>query len=131
MATTTLEGEVAAFFDAFVEAFHTFDGQAIALRYLAPYSALHAGGTVECFSAQPEIAGYFQKVVDSYRSQGCRSCRYNALEVVSMGQACVLGTVTWELLLEDGRVLQSWRESYTLARTESGLRVFATVDHVD
>lgn len=131
MATTALQGEVAAFFDAFVEAFQTFDGPLIARRYLAPYSALHAGGIVECFSTPAEIASYFQKVVDGYRSQGCRSCRYGELEVVSMGQACVLGTVTWELLLEDGSVLQSWRESYNLARTEGGLRVFATVDHVD
>lgn len=131
MATTALQGEVAAFFDAFVEAFRSFDGQLIARRYLAPYSALHAGGSVECFPTHPDIAAYFQKVVDGYHSQGCRSCRYRELEVVSMGHACVLGTVTWELLLEDGRVLQSWRESYNLARTEGGLRVFATVDHVD
>lgn len=131
MATTALQGEVAAFFDAFVEAFHSFDGQRIARRYLAPYSALHAGGSVECFSTQAEIAAYFQKVVDGYRSQGCRSCRYGVLEVVSMGRTCVLGTVTWDLLLEDGRVLQSWRESYNLARTAEGLRVFATVDHAD
>lgn len=131
MATTALQGEVAAFFDAFVEAFRSFDGQLIARRYLAPYSALHAGDSVKCFPTHPDIAAYFQKVVDGYHSQGCRSCRYRELEVVSMGQACVLGTVTWELLLEDGRVLQSWRESYNLARTEGGLRVFATVDHVD
>lgn len=129
MATTALQGEVAAFFDAFVEAFRSFDGQLIARRYLAPYSAFHAGGSVDCFSTPAEIAGYFQKVVDGYYSQGCRSCRYGELEVVSMGQACVLGTVTWDLLLEDGRVFQSWRESYKLARTAEGLRVFATVDH--
>lgn len=126
---TALQDEAAAFFDAFVEAFRSFNGQLIALRYLAPYSALHAGGSVECFSTPADIAGYFQKVVDGYRSQGCRSCRYGELEVVSMGQACVLGTVTWDLLLEDGSVFQSWRESYNLARTSEGLRVFATVDH--
>jgi len=120
---------VTRFFDDFVDAFRTFDGDVIAQRYLSPYLASHVGRPSDCFTTQSAIARYFQKVVDEYHGKGCRSCRYEELEVVLLGEASVLGTVTWELLHEDGRVLSRWRESYNLARDGEGLKVFCSVDH--
>ncbi|HMP03887.1 MAG TPA: hypothetical protein PKD86_09345 [Gemmatales bacterium] len=117
------------FFDEFVKAFRTFDGKVIAQRFLSPYLAAHTDGTSDCFAQPAEIASYVQKIVDEYHAKGCRSCRYSDLEVVSMGEARVLGTVTWELLHEDGSVLSRWRESYNLARGGAGLKVFCSVDH--
>ena len=125
-----LRSTVATFFDEFVEAFRTFDGRKIAARYLSPYSALQTDGAVRCFASEAETAKYFQKVVDGYHEQGCRFCQYKDLQVVPLGAQCVLGTVTWELCSEGGSVISSWRESYNLARTPDGLRVFASVDHV-
>jgi hypothetical protein len=121
----------AIFFDTFVEAFHTFDGQAIAQRYLPPYLAMHADGTLACFTTHSEVAQYFQKVVDEYHAKGCRSCRYKDLEVVAVSANYVLGTVTWELLYEDGSVMSSWRESYNLSWIEDQMRIFASVDHAE
>lgn len=114
-----------------MEAFRTFDGSEIARRYLSPYLALHADGSIDCFAAHADVVKYFQDVVDEYHRKGCRSCRYKDLDVISVGRQCALGTVTWELLREDGSVLNCWRESYNLARVGDGLRVFASVDHVD
>lgn len=119
------------FFDEFVEAFHTFDGNVIARRYLPPCLMLHADGAIDCFSSSSEIAEYFQKIVDDYRKKGCRSCRYQDLEVVSIGRQSALGTVTWELLREDGSVLSAWREAYNLVRAGDRFLVFASVDHAD
>ncbi|WP_296445585.1 hypothetical protein [Rhodoferax sp. UBA5149] len=127
---SALRNEVTAFFDEFVEAFRTFDGTEIARRYLSPYSALHADGSIDCFASNADTAKYFQKIVDGYHHEGCRSCRYNDLEVISVGGQCALGSVTWELCRENGSVLSSWRESYNLARVRDGLRIFASVDHV-
>jgi hypothetical protein len=120
---------VARFFDEFVDAFRTFDGEVIARRYLSPYLAAHVDGTFDCFTAQTGVARYFQKVVDAYHAQGCRSCRYSDLEVAPLGEACVLGTVTWELLHENGSILSRWRESYNLVRHGVELKVFCSVDH--
>ncbi len=47
-----------------------------------------------------------------------------------MGGRSALGTVTWELLREDGSVLRAWRQSYNLARVEGGRQVFASTYHV-
>jgi len=129
MNRLALMEQATAFFDAFVAAFHTFDGDRIAQRYIAPYLARNADGSVQCFREHAEIGRYFQDIVNAYRAQGCRSCRYTDLNVVSLGSHSVLATVTWQLLRADGSVLSSWRESYTLARTESELRIFASVDH--
>ena len=125
----SLRVAAAAFFDEFVKAFRTFDGSEIARRYVSPYVAVHADGSIDCFSAHLDVVEYFQRVVGGYHRKGCRSCRYHDLDVVSVGRQCALATVTWELLREDGSVVSSWRESYNLARVGEDPRVFASIVH--
>lgn len=129
MTHSDLRHEVTVFFDEFVTAFGRFDGNIIAGRYLAPYLAMHVDGSTGLFAKHEEIGSYFQRIVDSYHQQGCRSCRYADLEVFPLGERCAVASVTWELLREDGSVLSAWRESYNLSRTADGLRIFASVDH--
>jgi hypothetical protein len=124
-----LRAEVAAFFDAFVQDFASFDGAQVGRRYLAPYVALHTPGSIELFASPGEIAPYFQQELDRYHETGCRSCRYTDLEVMAMGTQCALASVTWELCAGDGKVLSTWRESYNLARQGRELFIFATIDH--
>lgn len=124
-----LRAEVTQFFDAFVEAFTTFDGTVVAARYSPAFIAVHADGSLENFTASADIARYFQRYLDRYYADGCRSCGYQALDVVPIGEACVLATVTWELFDGSGKLVSTWRESYTLARAPSGLLVFASVGH--
>jgi ketosteroid isomerase-like protein len=128
-AALSPDAEAAAFFDAFVEAFRSFDGERIAQRYNVPYLAVDAKGASRCFSVHAEIGRYFQQVLDAYRAQGCGSCRYKDLQVQALGRTSLLATVTWELLGEGDRVISSWRESYTLVRTAGCLRVLGSVDH--
>lgn len=125
-----LRSEAITFFDAFAAAFLSFKGSHIAERYVVPYLALQTDGSIQCFAEHADVGQYFQSVVDAYYAQGCRSCRYKDLEVLPLGNQCALGTVTWDLLREDGSVLTSWRESYNLLRAPDGLRIFASVDHV-
>ena len=124
-----LERAARWFFDEFVAAFASFDGSVIARRYQSPYLALHADGSIDCFDTPAQIAAYFQKVVDDYHREGCRSCRYRDLEVMPLGSRSALATVTWDLLREDGAPVTSWRESYNLTRVGDSLRVVASVDH--
>jgi hypothetical protein len=49
MSDPELQRTAAGFFDEFVEAFRSFDGDKIAARYLSPYSSLHADGSIDCF----------------------------------------------------------------------------------
>ncbi len=119
-----------AFFNDFVTAFSRFDGPLIAQRYTAPCVALQADGSTQCFTEHAATGQYFQDVVEAYHAQGCRSCRYRDLELVPLGTLAALATVTWELLLESGAIHTAWRESYNLALTDSGWRIFASVDHV-
>lgn len=124
-----LRAEVTQFFDAFVAAFATFDGAVVAERYAPAFIAVHADGSLDSFTASVDIARYFQRFLDRYRADGCRSCGYRGLDVVPIGDACVLATVTWELFDGSGALVSTWRESYNLARAPSGLLVFASVDH--
>ncbi len=129
MTSAETEGRARAFFNDFVDAFGSFNGSLIADRYLAPYLAFHAHGSVQVFMAGTETGAYFQGIVDDYHAQGCRSCRYKDLNVVSLGKDCALGTVTWELLSEDSSVVGTWRESYNLCLVDGRFMVFTSTDH--
>lgn len=129
MNSLEIESRVRMFFDDFVEAFFSFNGEMIAERYLSPYLAFHSHGSVQIFMSKAEIATYFQRVVDGYSAKGCRSCRYNDMTILPLGRECALGTVTWELLAEDGSILNAWRESYNLCAVEGRYMVFASTDH--
>ena len=128
-ATHDMHDQIQHFFDAFVAAFAQFDGALMAQRYATPCVSLDAQGTLRSFHTPAEIAGYFQSVLTAYHQQGCRSCRFGDLEVVSMGARSALATVSWELLRADGSMASGWRESYNLLRTDQGWRVFASTDH--
>ncbi|MFT3800936.1 MAG: hypothetical protein QM766_06905 [Burkholderiaceae bacterium] len=129
MKSSELETHVRIFFDEFVEAFRSFDGNIIAERYLSPYLAFHTAESIQIFTSRAETATYFQGIVDQYHAEGCRACRYKDMSVMQLGNECAIGTVTWELLAEDRSVISAWRESYNLCRVEGRLMVFASTDH--
>lgn len=129
MPQSDIQAEAQAFFDAFATDFRSFSGTLIAKRYHAPYLAFYNAGSVQVFQSGAQIAAYFQRVVDAYHARGCRACRYRDLEVAPLGDAALVGTVTWELLREDQSVLSSWRESYNLCRTGGRLLAYVSTDH--
>jgi hypothetical protein len=122
--------EFVAFFDRFVSDFTSFDGAVIATRYAPPYLAVAADGSSRLFSDIDSVANYFQTVLDEYFRRGVRSCRYHSLDVVPIGKQSALASVTWEMLRGDGTVQTSWRESYNMQRTPTGLKVSVSTDHL-
>lgn len=130
MNARALPGEVAGFFDDFVEAFSSFNGARIATRYVVPGVALRGDGSIQWLQSREEGERFFQAAVDAYHRDGCRGIRFKDLGVVPMGGRSVLGTVTWELLREDGSVLRHWRQSYNLVRVEAGWQILASTYHV-
>jgi hypothetical protein len=130
MGTPALREEIAGFFDGFVKAFISFSGAGIASLYFVPCFFLARDGSIQCLQSRADIEGFFRDAVDAYYGEGCRDIRFRELEVVPMGGRSVLGTVTWELLREDGSVLRQWRQSYNLVRVEKGLRIYCSTQHV-
>lgn len=124
-----LQAEMAAFFDAFVLAFASFDGRRIAQRYGAPYMSVDAQGATRVFAQHEDIADHFQTVVAGYRQRGVQACRYGGLQCTPVGTQACLASVSWELLGSDGAVVQGWRESYSLVRQGGTWRVVASFDH--
>ena len=108
-----------------------FDGSIIAQRYATPYSSLNAKGALQTFHTKAQIGHYFQGFLDKYHQDGCRSCLFNTLEVVPLGQMSLLASVTWVLLREDHSLASTWRESYNLTRSNNELLIYASTDHVE
>ena len=127
---TEIADDIRQFFEAFCIAFSEFDGELIARRYAVPYTSLNAEGMHQLFGTQEQIGQYFQGFLNKYHEQGCRSCRFKAMEVVPLGQKSALASVTWELLRNDHSVASTWRESYNLTRASGELRIYASTDHV-
>jgi len=129
-SSRALRDEVAAFFGAFVEAVSTFKGASVAALYHAPGVALRGDGSIAVVQTRDEIARFFQGALDGYHRDGCRSARFKGLDVVPMGSRSALGTVTWELLGEDGRVVRHWRQSYNLVQVDGGWQVLTSIAHL-
>lgn len=129
MNSAELDSQARVFFDDFVQAFATFNGQTIAERYLSPYLAFHSAYSARVFTTNAETAAYFQTIVDGYKDQGCQQCRYKDMAVVPLGEECAVATVSWELLAEDLSVLSVWRESYNLCLVQGRFMVFTSTDH--
>jgi hypothetical protein len=126
-----ITGEIRHFFEVFCADFSEFDGALIAQRYATPYTSLNAAGTLQVFSTQEQISQYFQGFLNKYHEQGCRTCRFQELQVVPLGQMSALASLTWELLRNDQSVASTWRESYNLSRMCNELRIYASTDHVE
>jgi len=125
----TTDEQARKFFDDFVTAFGSFDGEIVAERYLTPYLARHVSRKADLFTDRAAIADYFQSILKRYHDAGARACTYRDMEVVPLGRDCVLATVTWDLLDDANGRLSSWRESYTLALDGDAFRVFGSIDH--
>ncbi|MDK8465147.1 hypothetical protein [Marinobacter sp. SS13-12] len=70
------EPAVKEFFDDFVAAFSSFDGDRVATKFSLPYMAKGPGDSCSVFDSRFQLAEYFQSYLDEYHSQGCRECRY-------------------------------------------------------
>lgn len=121
---------ISEFFDLFGQAFDSFSGARVADLYFVPGIAFRGDGSIQSLSSRGEIERFFQTALDGYHKDGCRTCRFKDLEVVALGSRCVLGTVTWELLDREGRVVKEWRQSYNLLQVEKGWQAFASTYHI-
>lgn len=122
---------VQEYFDDFVEAFLTFDGQRVAEKFAVPFMAKGQAGQGTVFSSLSDIGDYFQTWLDEYKSKGCVRCCYDNLEVKWLGSQCPVASVDWMLLDSEGSAVISWSESYLLTISGDKALAFATIDHGD
>jgi len=117
------------FFDRFVEDFPSFDGSIIANRYTAPYTAVTSDGELWQCSDPVLIEAYFQGLLDRHSSQGVLFCKYSEYECQKIGKSNFFASVTWSMIGAEDKLISTWRESYNLVNTESGLKIFTSIDH--
>jgi Pyridoxamine 5'-phosphate oxidase len=121
--------EASTYFDHFVEAFATFEGANVARLFTFPYFSVDSNGSRRVFSGFEETAHYFQEHLNNYSSSGSKSCRYNSLEVIPIGEDGALATVTWSLMDAAGNAINVWRESYCVLRNKGKMLAYASIDH--
>jgi hypothetical protein len=117
------------YFDDFIAAFSTFNGERVATKFIVPYLAQGASGERTLFTTVSELGEYFQQYLDEYQRKGIVQCRYANLEVKWLGTESAVASVTWSLLDAAGSLIMSWSESYVLAITKEQALAFASVDH--
>jgi hypothetical protein len=120
---------VKEFFDRFVRDFATFDGRLIASRYIAPYSAVSFDGDIWLCNSEFELVEYFQSLLDRHKSNGVVCCKCEDIVHELLGNSCILASVSWTMMDSEGKTVSHWRESYNLIKTDSGLKIFTSIDH--
>lgn len=124
------ESAVKEFFEDFVVAFSSFDGNRVATKFSLPYLAKGPGDACNVFDSRSQLAEYFQSYLDEYHQRGCSECRYSNLSVTWLGAECAVASATWDLVDRSGVSVTSWSESYMLSFVGGKALAFATVDHV-
>jgi len=131
MNSDKLVSGVTAFLADYTKAFNSNNGAEIAKLYNAPCLTVRGDGSIYCFQSREEVERFFQPYVEGLYREGCRNWRYSNLEVAPIGGRCVLATMHWEPLREDGTPLRKWRQSYNLVRVDNALRILVSTFHVD
>ena len=129
MSPELSQGVVEGFFDRFVEAFATFDAAEVASLFMTPGVALRSDATPVALTSRADVLNYYQAALNRYREGGCVGCQWDDLTLTGMGNASVLAAVTWTLRRHDGSNLANWRQSYCLAATSDGLKIYASAAH--
>jgi hypothetical protein len=120
---------IETFFDRFVKEFATFDATRVATLFATPGVALRRDGAIVALTKPEDVERYYQSALDHYRKDGCVSCGWTELEVVAMGDASALASVTWRLLRADESLVASWRQSYCLRMIGAEVAIFASAMH--
>lgn len=119
------------YFDDFVDAFATNDGDRVARKFTVPYVVRGASGESRIFRSLPEVSQYFQSYLDDYQAKGCCKCQYSNLDVKWLGSESAIASVDWSLLDQSDDPVLSWSESYLLSVLGEQALTYATVDHID
>ena len=130
MTHAELTSDVRAFFEAYNEAFASFDGHRIATLYHLPTMTVRGDGSVHCLRSREELARFFQGVADTYRSDGSAGSRFEELQVGPIGGRSALATLDWKMLRSDGSLIREWRQSYNLVRVGSGWQILVSTFHL-
>ena len=117
------------FFDRFVAAFATFDAAEVANLFMTPGVALRGDATPVALTTRSDVLTYYQAALNGYRERGCVDCQWDDLALTAMGSRSALAAVSWTLRRQDGSNLANWRQSYCLAGTADGPKIYASATH--
>jgi hypothetical protein len=126
----SLEAEVLAFLNQYLETFLRWDRDQIAALYCVPTITMRGDGSIHCFQSRQELARFFQGVANTYQSEGVTAGTMHDPEVVLIGERSALATVTWKNLRADGSVARQWRQSYNVVRFAEGWRILVSTFHL-
>lgn len=118
------------YFDDFVDAFATYDGERVASKFAIPYMVKGESRESKIFHSMPEVSKHFQGHLDEYKAKGCTKCQYSNLDVKWLGSEAAIASVDWSLLDESDDLVLSWSESYLLSAIGTQALTYATIDHV-
>lgn len=118
------------YFDDFLDAFATYDGDRVAAKFTVPYMVKGEAGETKVFQSMPDVSQHFQAYLDEYKAKGCTKCQYSNLDVMWLGSESAIASVNWSLLDHIDALVLSWSESYLLSATGNQALAYATVDHV-
>lgn len=124
-----MDESLRAFFDAYARAFEGRDSARIADFYSVPCMSLRGDGSLHAYQSRAEIEAFFKGVADSYHREGMRHTEAKDLAIVPIGSQGVLATVDWFMYREDRSLIRPWRQSYNLARADTGWRILLSIFH--
>jgi DNA-binding response OmpR family regulator len=97
--------------------------------YHEPCLSVRADGSVRCLQTRDEARRFFEGVSTAWRREEYERFETSDLEVVPIGQRCLLVTLDWHMLRGDGSLIRRWRQSYQLIMVAQDWQVLTSTFH--
>lgn len=117
-APSSIEGEIEAFFTAYVEAFAR--GDAVAVSELWEPVGLFPLASGNFAMDRPAFREHCARVIDFYRGQGVTTPVGKLLSAVELFPNVALARMAYRMLGRDGELIAAWEHVYVLRRTGAG-----------
>lgn len=122
-------GDATAFFRRYGAAFDRGDWPVFVSMYHEPCLSVRADASVRYLQTRDEARRFFEGVSTAWRREEYERFETSDLEVVSIGQRCLLVTLDWHMLRGDGSLIRRWRQSYQLIMVAHDWQVLTSTFH--
>ena len=123
---SSLRSDLEAWCASYIDAFMSWDAEAIAGHWAFPALTTQAGRSF-AFKSTDHFAGNTQRLLEFYKAQDVAKVERQVVEVLPMSETSVSLTVSDRMKTADGILIASWEAAYVLQAREGQWKAIAAI----
>jgi hypothetical protein len=114
---------------AYAELWNRHDLTGLERMYAVPTTTLRPDGSLHVLTNDAAIRDFYAGALRGYEAEGYATCALIDVATSPAGGRAALAQGTWVMRRPDGSEIRRWRQTYSLALSSDGWRIFASIVH--